>query len=118
MNKALWVVQVLLALLFLLAGVLKLITPLEPIAQQMHMSVWFLRFVSVCEVLGAVGLILPRLLRTQSWLTPLAAALLVVIMIGATVVMFHVKTGSGAALPAITGLLCAFVAYGRWRVVP
>lgn len=118
MNRALWIVQVLLALLFLFAGGAKLIMPVEQIAEQMHMSGAFIRFIGVCEVLGAIGLILPKLLRIQSWLTPLAAALLVVIMIGATVVSWQMKPGVGAALPFVTGMLCVFVAYGRWRVAP
>jgi hypothetical protein len=118
MNRALWVVQILLALLFLFAGVLKLIAPVEQIAQQTHLSGPFIRFIAVCEVLGAVGLILPRLIRVKSWLTPLAAALLVVIMIGATVVTWQMKPGAGSFLPFTTGILCGFVAYGRWRVVP
>ncbi len=99
MNKALWTVQILLALLFLAAGALKLITPVEQIAQQVHLSGAFIRFVGVCEMLGALGLILPGLVGIKVWLTPLAAALLIVITIGATVVMSQVKTGSGAALP-------------------
>lgn len=115
MSRALWIVQVLLALLFLFAGAVKLITPVEQIAQQIHLSGWFIRFIGVCEVLGAIGLILPGLLRIKPWLTPLAAALLVVIMIGATVVTWQMKPGAGAALPLVTGILCAFVAYGRRR---
>jgi uncharacterized membrane protein YphA (DoxX/SURF4 family) len=118
MNRALWIVQILLALLFLSAGAVKLITPVEQIAQQMHMSATFIRFIGVCEVLGTIGLILPRLLRIKPWLTPLAAALLVVIMIGATVVTWQMKPGPGALFPFVTGLLCAFVAYGRCRVAP
>lgn len=118
MNRALWIAQILLAVLFLLAGALKLITPLEQVAQQMHMSVAFLRFIALCEVLGAIGLVLPKLSRIKPWLTPLAAALLVVVMIGATVVTWQMKPGVGSLLPFVTGILCVFVAYGRWRIVP
>jgi len=114
MNRALWIVQILLALLFLFAGSLKLITPVEQVAQQMHMSGAFIRFIGVCEVLGAIGLVL----RIKPWLTPLAAALLVVIMIGATVVTWQMKPGVGSLLPFVTGILCVFVAWGRWRNVP
>jgi len=75
----------------------------------------FLRFVGVCEVLGGLGLILPGLLRMHQWLTPLAAACLVVIMIGATTVTLMIGGGVTALFPLVTGLLAAFVAYERWR---
>ena len=77
----------------------------------------FVRFIGVCEVLGGLGLILPMLLRIKPWLTPIAAAGLVIIMIGA--MAFSLMIGITAAIPAlVTGLLLAFVAYGRWRLVP
>ena len=67
-------------------------------------------------MLGAIGLILPGLLRIRTSLTPLAAAGLVIIMIGATALTF-VADGVGAAIvPLVVGLLAAFVAYGRWRL--
>jgi uncharacterized membrane protein YphA (DoxX/SURF4 family) len=119
MNIALWIIQVLLALLFLFAGGVKLIMPIEEMTKQMPVAIpgLFLRFIGVCEVLGGLGLILPGLLRIKTWLTPLAAAGLVILMIGATA--FSLKIGVTAAiLPLVTGLLAAFVAYGRWRLVP
>jgi hypothetical protein len=77
----------------------------------------FLRFIGVVEVLGALGLVLPGLLRIRPDLTPLAAAGLVIIMIGATVT--SLKMGFAAALiPLVVGLLLAFVAYGRWKLAP
>jgi DoxX-like family len=83
-NIALWIIQGLLAALFLFAGGVKLILPMDEAAQQLHIPALFLRFIGLCEVLGAAGLILPGLLRTRTSLTPLAAAGLVLIMIGAT----------------------------------
>ena len=79
MNVVLWIIQVLLALLFLFAGGMKLILPIEEMTKQMPMPGLFLRFIGVCEVLGALGLILPGLLRIRPGLTPLAAAGLVII---------------------------------------
>ena len=117
MNKLLWVAQILLALLFAFAGVSKLMMPAEQLTAQSTMSATFLRFISVCEVLGAVGLILPWALRIKPVLTPIAAALLAIIMIGAVVTSFAMSPVL-AAIPLITGLLCAFVAWGRWRVTP
>ena len=88
MTYALWVIQGLLALLFLFAGGMKLILPVEEMTKQMPVPLpgLFLRFIAVVEVLGALGLILPGLLRIRPGLTPLAAAGLVIIMIGATMV--------------------------------
>jgi uncharacterized membrane protein YphA (DoxX/SURF4 family) len=119
MNLALWIVQGLLALLFLFAGGVKLVVPMDQLTKQMpQLPGLFLRFVGVCEVLGAVGLILPRLLRIRPGLTPLAAIGLIGIMIGATVVTAASLGIAQALTPAIVGLLAAFVAYGRWRLSP
>jgi uncharacterized membrane protein YphA (DoxX/SURF4 family) len=118
MNIVLWIIQVLLALLFLFAGVTKLILPIEEMIKQMAMPGLFLRFLGVAEVLGALGLILPGLFRVKTWLTPLAAALLTIIVIGATVVTLMIGGGATALIPLMTALLCAFVGYGRWRVAP
>jgi hypothetical protein len=79
------------------------------------LSAPFLRFVGICEVLGAIGLILPALLRIQPGLTPLAAAGLVSIMIGATVVTLMTGGVGMALMPFVVGLLLVFVAYSRWR---
>src|SRR5437762_9658821 len=86
-SSILWTVQVLLALLFLFAGSMKLIMPIEMMTAQMVVKLpgLFLQFVGVCEVAGALGLILPLLLRIRPALTPLAACGLVGVMIGATV---------------------------------
>ncbi len=119
MTKArvLWIVQGLLALLFLFAGGAKLVLPVEAMTKQTPMlSGAFLRFVGVCEVLGAIGLILPGLMRIRPGLTPLAAAGLIVIMIGATAVTLMTDGGATALFPFATGLLLAFVVYGRWRM--
>nr|NIN06591.1 DoxX family protein [Armatimonadota bacterium] len=78
----------------------------------------FLRFIGVCEVLGALGLILPGLLRIRTGLTPLAAAGLVIIMIGAVAVTLMGGEIMMAAIPLVVGLLSAFIAYGRWRLRP
>ena len=79
---------------------------------------WFLRFLGGAEVLGALGLVLPGLLRIRPGLTPLAAAGLVIIMIGATVVTSAGGMLAMALMDAVIALLAAFVAYGRWRLAP
>jgi hypothetical protein len=78
----------------------------------------FVRFIGVAEVLGAIGLILPGLLRIRPGLTPLAAAGLMLIMIGATVLTLASGEITPALIPLVVGLLLAFVAYGRWRLMP
>src|SRR5216117_2785688 len=85
LNVLLWIVQALLALIFLMTGGMKLVLPIEGMAGPNPLPGLFLRFIGVAEVLGAIGLILPGLLRIRPCLTPLAAAGLVIIMIGATV---------------------------------
>jgi len=121
MNVALWIIQVLLALLFLFAGGTKLVMSFEAMRamgspNQIFLPGLLIRFIGVCEVLGALGLILPGLLRIWPGLTPLAAIGLVIIMIGATVLTFVGDGVAPAVFPMVVVFLLAFVAYGRWRL--
>lgn len=123
MNIVLWILQALLALAFLFAGGTKFWWSIEQMRamgppNQVLFPGYFIHFIGVCEILGALGLVLPGLLRIQPGLTPLAAAGLTIIMIGATV-STAAGPGIGMAVPSIViGVLTAFVAYGRWRVAP
>lgn len=117
-NITLWTVQGLLAALFLFAGGMKLILPIEAMAGPIALPGWFLRFIGVVEVLGAVGLILPGALRIRPVLTPLAAAGLVIVMIGATVLTGLTGPLAPAVVPFVVGLLAASVSYGRLRLAP
>lgn len=105
----------LLAALFLFAGGMKLVMPIEAMTQQIALPGWFLRFIAVCEVLGGLGLILPGLLNIRPQLTALAAAGLVIIMIGATITSVVTGPVALALFPLITGILTAFVAVKRWK---
>jgi len=119
MTYALWIIQGLLGLLFVFAGGFKLFfMPIETLVKETGMSGPFMRFISVAELLGGIGLILPSLLRIRPGLTPLAAAGLVVIMIGATALTVSQGNVLPALAPLVVGLLLAFVAYGRWRLAP
>ena len=118
MTYALWIVQGLLALIFLFAGGMKLVLPLEKLTGPIPLPGLFMRFIGVAEVLGAIGLILPGLLRIRPGLTPLAAAGLVIIMIGATVLTLAGGDGAMAMISLVVGLLSTFVAFGRWRLAP
>jgi uncharacterized membrane protein YphA (DoxX/SURF4 family) len=117
MTYALWIVQGLLALLFLFAGVMKFIMSIEEMTRQIQMPAAFLWFIGVAEICGGLGLILPSLLRIRPGLTPLAAAGLVIIMIGATVVTVATQGAAPAALPFCVGILAATVAVGRRRLL-
>ena len=112
-NVTLWVVQGLLAALFRFAGVMKLVMPIEAMTGPVALPGVFLRFIGVSEVLGAIGLILPGLLRIQPRLTPLAAAGLVIIMVGATVITVMGGAVAPALFPLLVGALAATVALGR-----
>lgn len=113
-NLSLWVVQWLLAALFLWAGAVKMILPPETLATPVALPGWFIRFIGVVETLGALGLILPWLLRIKPILTPLAATGLVIVMIGATVILLVGEGGASWVFPVIVGILAAYVAFGRW----
>jgi uncharacterized membrane protein YphA (DoxX/SURF4 family) len=119
LNVVLWILQCLLAALFIFAGTIKLIPPAAELQRLApSLSVGFLRFIGVAEVTGAIGLILPGLLRIRVALTPLAAACLVIIMIGATVITLQTQAAIQALFPAAVGILLMYVAYARWRVRP
>ena len=112
---ALWVVQGILAALFLFAGGFKLATPAADLARAAApLSAGFLKFIGVCEVLGALGLVLPGIFRIRLGLTPLAAAGLVVIMVGAVAVTVVTQGVAPAAFPLVVGVLASVVAAGRW----
>ncbi|MCA9692428.1 MAG: DoxX family protein [Myxococcales bacterium] len=123
MNITLWIAQILLALAFGMAGFIKTATPIAELGQQMP---WVLeapsglvRFIGLSELAGAIGVVLPAATRIKPWLTPLAAAGLVVVMVLA--LGFHAIQGDPLQqyTPSLVlGLIAAFVARGRWSVAP
>ncbi len=113
MSVALWIVQGLLALLFLFSGAMKLVQPVEVLQERFPLPGGFVRFIGGAEVLGALGLILPTLLNVLPFLTPLAAAGLLVIMVGATVMTWTKMGPASALMPLVTGLFLMFVIWGR-----
>jgi len=114
-NVILWILQVMIALIFLFAGGMKLILPVEALLAEMPIKMpdLFVRFIGVCEVLGAFGLVLPALTRVRRELTPLAAWALALEMVCATVYTLLGGGGATALMPLVLGLLCAAIAYGR-----
>jgi len=119
MNIVLWILQALLSLLFLFSGSMKFVMSVAQMNESAPVVLpgWFLHFIGACEILGAVGLILPALLRIKPGLTPLAAIGLAIITAGATVISLKGSVAI-AVLPLVTCLLCVFVTYGRWRLAP
>jgi len=122
MNIALWVVQILLALAFGMAGIMKVSQPIDKLEARMG---WVksvgprgVRLIGSLEILGAIGLILPAVTGILPWLTPLAATGLVLTMIGAMIT--HGRRGeySQIGMNVVLLLLALFVAYGRFVIVP
>jgi hypothetical protein len=113
MNRTLWTIQGVLALLFLFTGGMKLALPIEAVTAQMPLPGGLLRFIGVAEVLGGIGLILPGILRIRQELTSLAAGGLVIIMIGATVLTAASGGIAPALMPFVVGLLLVIVARER-----
>jgi putative oxidoreductase len=119
MRIVLWILQVLLAAVFLWHGWLYVAPPAELVEMMNAMIAPGLRtFIGVAELLAAVGLILPGVTRILPWLTPLAAAGLMIVMASATV--FHLSRGEtgNAGFAAVLFVLVTFVAYMRWKVNP
>jgi uncharacterized membrane protein len=119
MTYVLWIVQVLLSLTVLFAGSTKFIMTVEQMNSMAKIPLpgWFIHFIGICEILGAIGLILPWLLGIKPKLTPLAACGLVIIMIGAVTLTVAGGDILPALFPLIVGLLAAFVAWGRFRML-
>jgi hypothetical protein len=119
MNKVLWTLQGLLGLFYALAsGMPKLVFLDQLPAAPIPMPVPFVQFIGVCEVLGGLGLILPGITRIQPGLTPLAAAGLVIITIGAVGYNFLAGMPEAGVFAVVMAVLVAFVGYGRWRLIP
>ena len=123
MHILLWIVQVLLACAFAMAGIMKSTQPIDSLVQSGmvwagQVPVALVRFIGVSELLGAIGLILPAATKIKPSLTPLAALGLLTIMILA--MAFHLSRGEAQALPInmVLGGLAAFVAWGRTTKAP
>ncbi len=121
MNIILWILQIALALVYLLHGRL-MISPPTAMAKGMQyvfdLAPGFRQFIGIAEVLAAVGLILPALTNILPWLTPLAATGLVILMASAAV--FHVLRHEypNVVFNLILLALATVVAYMRWSILP
>jgi uncharacterized membrane protein YphA (DoxX/SURF4 family) len=117
-NILLWIVAAVLAAMFLLAGAMKVAMPKEKLLPTMQWaktwSVGQLKSLGAVEVLGAIGLILPRALHIAPVLTPLAAVGCAIVMIGATITHIRMKDYKGVGMPATLLILAIVVAAGRF----
>ena len=122
MNIALWIVQILLALAFAMAGIMKVTQPIDRLETRMG---WVkdvgprgVRLIGSLEILGAIGLILPAVTGILPWLTPVAAAGLALTMVGAMIT--HGRRGEYSSIGAnlVLLVLALIVVYGRFVIVP
>jgi uncharacterized membrane protein YphA (DoxX/SURF4 family) len=121
-HMVLWIAQILLSVCLIWAGIVKLFQP----ADQLEMM-WpwtgeikpaFVKLTGVVDLLGALGLLLPALFKFKPVLTPIAAFGIVLLMVAACV--FHVFRGEASQIGfnIVFGIIAAFVAYGRSKLVP
>ncbi len=122
MNLTLWIVQILLALAFAMAGVMKTTQPIEKLATNMgwvnDVTAQIVRLIGTLELLGAAGLILPAATGIWPWLTPVAAIGLVLTMMGAMITHIRRQEFPGLGVNVVLLVLALFVAYGRFVVAP
>ena len=113
-STLLWIAQGLLAALFLFAGGFKLVAPAEMLRGPIPLPIGFLRFIGAAEFIGAVGLLLPGIVRIHRELTPIAAVGLACIMSGATTITIAGGMGvTAAVMPFVAGVLASTVVVGR-----
>jgi hypothetical protein len=121
MNIVLWILQVLLALIFISHAATMLRAATQTNAQMAYvreMPAGVRRFAGIAEGLAGIGLVLPALTGTLPWLTPLAAAGLVIQMAGAMVYHLPRRENPNIVFNAVLLVLAAFVAYGRFVLAP
>ena len=116
LNIILWIVQVILAILFIGTGIFKLMTLIPKLAEMWPWAGEYpnlLRLTGIIDLLGGIGVVLPMLTRIKPRLTSLAALGCALLMISA--IIFHFSRGEGGNTPfnfVVLGL-AGFVAWGR-----
>lgn len=122
LHIALWIAQSLAAVAFVGAGLTKLTTPFVALGAMMPWATHFpelaVRAIGAAELAGALGLILPSALRVQPRLTPLAAAALVLVMLGAAGTHVVLNEAPMMVPSLVLGALAGFVAWGRGVKAP
>jgi len=120
MKIALWIAHILLIFMFGMTGYMKAFTPIEELASRMDwvtsVPVWIVRLAAVSELCAVLALIAIPLINRFTILVPLAAAGLTLIMVGSLFV--HLPRGEPFIFNLVLGGVAAFVAWGRWKVIP
>jgi uncharacterized membrane protein YphA (DoxX/SURF4 family) len=119
MNVVLWILQALLALVFLAHGLMFLAPPPD-IAAQMNETLprWFTLFLGVAEVAAGIGLVVPGVARIKPGLVPAAALGVVIVLVGATILHLVRNEMSSAAITTVLLVMAIVVAHGRLRLAP
>ncbi len=126
MNNLLWVLQIFLAIVFAVHGWIYAAWPPSAAAmiekrndgKSLGLPSSLRTFIGVCELLAAVGLILPGLTGILPWLTALASAGLIIVMLGAVIFHLSRRETSTAVISLVLVVLCVLVVYGRVAIVP
>ena len=122
LHITLWVFQVILAAMYLMAGFQKAFGDLDVVVKTIFWIAYtpapLVRFIGISELLGAIGLVRPAALKIRPQLAALAAAGLSLIMLLAS--LMHTYRGEYFVLPMTLAMFAfaAFVAYGRWKLAP
>ncbi|HET8910913.1 MAG TPA: DoxX family protein [Ktedonobacteraceae bacterium] len=122
MNIALWIVQVVVGLMFLLIGIMKSSQSIEALGKRLSyariLPAPFVRFIGIAELLGGIGVILPPLVHILPWLAIVAAIGLGIIMVGGVIYHLQHKETTQAITPLVLLLLTLFIAIGRILYAP
>ena len=122
MNIALWILQGVLALVFLVAGFMRAFLPATTLEGYMawitSLPAVLLRFIGIAEMLGAIGLIVPALTGIASWLTVAAVGGLAIVMLAAA--GFHASRHeyTNIGLNVVLLVLALLILFGRLTVAP
>src|SRR5215472_2686167 len=122
MTLALWIGQILLALFFALSGLGKVALPVEKLRERWNWTRYVappvIRLIGSLEILGALGLILPKATGSLPWLTPVAAVGLMLTMMGAILTHVRLHEAKAVGVPVVLLLLSLFIAVGYFVFVP
>jgi uncharacterized membrane protein YphA (DoxX/SURF4 family) len=119
MNSALWIIAIVLAVVFVGSGLMKQFVPKEKLVTSgqgwaQDVSPTNIRLIGVAEILGAIGLVVPAAVHIAPILVPLAAAGLVLVMVGAVVVHAQRREPMNVVVNVVLIVLAVFVAWGRF----
>jgi uncharacterized membrane protein YphA (DoxX/SURF4 family) len=119
MSIVLWILQGVLAAVFLSAGLPKIVKPKEELVAPM--GEWVnsfpapgVKLLGLVEILAAVGLVVPPLVGIAPVLSPVAAVGIIAIMAGAIVAHARESAGSKIAMNVVLAVLAAVVVWGRF----